>query len=344
MQPARASTVINVSTVDRATTALPEVSARFGVESLVAAPPPSLPDGRGRALQTAAVEAWSSRNDVVAGVYFHPVVAAVHLAFSDHRPVTLSPDIVWLLIAQGFAHHINASPEMHRASLVSHSGRVHIRVRRDDFRRGSTENPWPEVFDEFTTQIREHLGPETHDLLLPAFSTTGPTERAATQVVLLGAVRSYFSYDFITMCGIPQIVLEGTADDWQVVADRTRELGRFDLQWWTEPLGAVLAEFLAAVQGKVRGDFWRSIYKLNDGSGGPYTTGWITSFFPISWTRERVWRPTAVRGSSGEVRRCRRCCIRPMASVPRLAPARRRINSPPDWRAHPFGGSTSAGT
>src|SRR5262249_1484498 len=119
-----------------------------------------------------------------------------------------------------------------------------------------------------------------HDLLLPAFSTTGPTERAATQVVLLDAVRSYFSYEFETVCGIPQIVLEGTADDWQLVADRTRELARFGLQWWTEPLADVLAEFLAAAQGKVRADFWQSIYKLDDGSGGPYTTGWITAFFP----------------------------------------------------------------
>ncbi len=26
--------------------------------------------------------------------------------------------------------------------------------------------------------------------------------------------------------------------------------------------------------------FWRSLYKLNDQSGGPKITGWITSFFP----------------------------------------------------------------
>ena len=26
--------------------------------------------------------------------------------------------------------------------------------------------------------------------------------------------------------------------------------------------------------------FWRSIYKLEEGSGGPYTTGWIAAFFP----------------------------------------------------------------
>jgi hypothetical protein len=274
----------DVSKVDRASSPLPEVSARFGVESLLTTPPPpdfpGAPRPRAARPTAAAVEAWSSRSDQVAGVYFHPVVAAVHIAFTDHRPLALSPDIVWLLIAQGFAHHLNASPETHRSSLVRHQGRVRIDVRRDDFRKGSSENPWPEVFAEFTARIREHLGPETHDLLLPAFSTTGPAERAATQVVLLDAVQSYFSYGFRTLCGIPQIVLEGTAADWQAVADRTRTLGRFGLQWWTEPLADVLAEFLAAAQGNVRGDFWRSIYKLNEASGGPCTTGWINAFFP----------------------------------------------------------------
>ena len=56
------------------------------------------------------VEACSSyHGQLVADVCLHPVVAAIHLAFSDHRPLVLSPDILWLLIAQGFANHVNAS-------------------------------------------------------------------------------------------------------------------------------------------------------------------------------------------------------------------------------------------
>jgi hypothetical protein len=281
--------MIDVEKVDWAARPLPEVSARFGVEALLTAPPRRFPERDPHpepARRTSSIEACSNRKDVVAGVYFHPVVAAVHLAFNDHRPLVLSPDIIWLLIAQGFAHHINASPETHRSALVRHQGRVRIHVRPDDFRKGSAENPWPEVFAEFTAQIREHLGPETHDLLLPSFSTTGPTERAATQVVLLDAIQSYFAYEFHTACGIPQIVLEGATADWQALADRARELGRFGLEWWTEPLGDVLAEFVAAADGKVRPDFWRSIYKLDGGSGGPYTTGWIIVFFPYLVDRQ----------------------------------------------------------
>ena len=47
-----------------------------------------------------------------------------------------------------------------------HRGRVQIDVRRDDFVKGSPENPWPEVFAEFSTKVRDHVGP-TLDRFLP---------------------------------------------------------------------------------------------------------------------------------------------------------------------------------
>jgi hypothetical protein len=157
---------------------------------------------------------------------------------------------------------------------------VKITVQRDDFFKGSPENPWPEVFGEFSGQIRAHLGATTHDLLLPSFSTTGGVERAAAEVVLLDAMQSYFSYEFKTLCGIPHIALEGTPDDWAQLADRTRGLAQFGLGWWTDALAPVLDQFTAASQGRADVRFWQSIYKLDRESGGPFASGWITTLFP----------------------------------------------------------------
>src|SRR5262245_22048311 len=44
--------------------------------------------------------------DCVAGVHLHPLFAAAHLAFSQHRPLTLSPDMVWAAVLQGVARHV----------------------------------------------------------------------------------------------------------------------------------------------------------------------------------------------------------------------------------------------
>jgi hypothetical protein len=57
------------------------------------------------------------------------LIETVHLAFSQHRPLILSPDCIWLVIAQGFGHHINENAERLRGRLVSHKGRKALTVR-----------------------------------------------------------------------------------------------------------------------------------------------------------------------------------------------------------------------
>lgn len=282
--PTRPTGAFQVACVTPATIALPEVPFNEAVESLLR---PSPPDEWGRkrreagAAQLRRVEACSSYHGrLVSGVQFHPVVAAIHLAFQDHRPLVLSPDIIWLLVAQGFANHVNANAEELRAKFVAHSGKHNLTVRRDEFVKGSPENPWADVFGEFSALIREHIGETTHDLLLPDFSTTGAVERAATEIVLIDAMQSFFTYEVVTMCGIPEIELEGTTADWQSLAKRTRELGQFGLEGWTKILEPILDEFVAASQGLAKASFWQSIYKVDHGSGGPNVTGWITAFFP----------------------------------------------------------------
>jgi len=37
---------------------------------------------------------------------YHGLFSAVHLAFSQHRPLVLSPDMIWIAILQGFAQHV----------------------------------------------------------------------------------------------------------------------------------------------------------------------------------------------------------------------------------------------
>lgn len=273
-------TIIDVTPVSPAENALAETSYKNALENLLGRPPQRFVPTEVPRGDAGAEACTQYHGELVADVHCHPVVAATHLAFKDHRPLTLSPDILWLLVAQGFANHVNAKSEKLRPTLVQHSGNVGIEVRRDDFIKGSPENPWPEVFDEFSRRIREHIGATTHELLLPNFSTTGSTERAAAQVVLLDALQSFFTYSCRTKCGIPQIRLGGTADDWAELAERVRGLGRFGLEWWISVLGPIVDQFVMASKGVVDTHFWQSIYKLEALSGGLYTTGWLNAFFP----------------------------------------------------------------
>ncbi len=98
--------------------------------------------------------------------------------------------------------------------------------------------------------------------------------------MLLDAVQRYFRYELHTLCGIPEITLEGIADDWRAIRRRARALEEYDLAWWTDALGPVLDQLVATAEGRVDARFWETLFKHADGSGGPWVQGWINVLFP----------------------------------------------------------------
>ena len=216
-------------------------------------------------------------------------VGAVHTAFDGHYPLVLSPDMIWQCVAQGFAIHVNKNAEKLRHLFVAHEGKKVIEVRVDHFQKGSPTNDWEGTLGLFSEEIRKNIGDDIHGLLTPEFSTTGPVEKAAAQVVMMGAFKEYFRYCSMTMCGIPEITLEGSVKDWKKLYDKTLNLAKFDLQWWIDAIEPVLKEFVKAASGKINKDFWRSIYKFTDASGGSYINGWIIILFPyLGHTLEKM--------------------------------------------------------
>jgi hypothetical protein len=258
----------SVSDVEIAEKPLPGISPRKAISSF---------------LNNKSIEACSQHAGLVQTYRSdHPLIGTLHTAFCKHYPVSLSPDTIWLTITQGLAQHINLNAEELRHHFVTHSGKATIKVRRDDFIKGSPENPWQEVFGEFSEQIRQYIG-QSHDLIVANFSTTGAIERAASEIVLLDAMQAYFDYEFQTLCGIPEITLEGTVEDWQSIVQKFESFAKFGLDWWVEPLRPILYEFVAAASGNVNKEFWDSIYKYEGAKGSgfsPHVTGWVAKFFP----------------------------------------------------------------
>ena len=225
------------------------------------------------------VEACSNIELINWGSSMNGFLVAVHNAFAEHRPLSLSPDSIWLTITAGLATHINLNAEKLRHRFVSHEGKEKIIVRRDEFIKGSPDNNWPGCFGEFSDRLEEYIG-KKRNLIVSDFSTTGATEKAASEVVLMDAMQSYFEYTVRTLCGFPSITLEGITEDWRNLLYRVQCLREFDLDWWIDYLEPVMVKVVATAEGDVDTEFWRSFLKLGGGSGGPYVTGWINTLFP----------------------------------------------------------------
>ena len=216
--------------------------------------------------------------ELVDGPLVNPLALAVDLAFREHRPLVLTPDAVWLCLAQSLALHVDLHAEALRPRLVRHAGQLELEVRRDDFILGHPDNDWPAALETMTALIRAHLGGRA-DLFVADFSTTGPLERTASQIALMGAMRQYFRYVVDTRCGIPEITLAGTAEDWTSIRRRAAVFGEFELGWWLEVLDPVLAKLEDTARGTIDLEFWRRIYKSESESGGDRSYGWLNALF-----------------------------------------------------------------
>jgi hypothetical protein len=206
----------------------------------------------------------------------HALIDAVHVAFSQHYPLTLSPDDIWLVIAQGFSHHVAENAEILRNRLVRHQGRRKLSVECYDLSPTSFEH----AIASFSSQFQQAVDPVLYETLICDFSTTTPTIRTASEVALMDSFSSYFTYEMRCICGIPRITIEGTVGDWQRIRARIEVIETYGLGWWVSRLRPILDEFVLAAEGHPTLEFWKAIYKPVRAYGDEVATGWITDIFP----------------------------------------------------------------
>jgi hypothetical protein len=231
-----------------------------------------------------APEAWKlGAEAVVDGEAIHPLALAASIAFAEHRPLLITPDAIWLTLAHGLAQHVELHAEELRPRLVRHQGRLELEVRRDDFVPGASDNDWPVAVAALAARVREHLGGRA-SLFVSDFSTSSALDRTASQVALLGAMRNYFDYSVSSLCGIPEITLTGTPEDWAAIRARVRVFGELDAARWAERLDPILARLEETARGTIDREHWRRFYKKEHMSGGERFAGWLGELFPYLGT------------------------------------------------------------
>ncbi|MCC7422912.1 MAG: DUF4419 domain-containing protein [Planctomycetaceae bacterium] len=242
-----------------------------------------------KALRRPIESLWKPRHPLVQCGDDHALVQAVHDAFFDHHPLVLSPDVIWLTLARGFSLHVGLHAEELRHRFVSHSGKLKLIVNRPDFLPGG-DNPWPEAFEAFSTEIGTHVG-KLRDFVRCDFTTTGPIERAVGDLMVMDTFQPYFEYEMLCGCGIPRIHLKGTVEDWKSIRNRAAVFGEFGLETWCRALDPILAQFVAAASGCPDTDFWESFFRYHGGSGPSVMTGWINTLFPYHKDSENRLKP-----------------------------------------------------
>lgn len=243
----------------------------------------------------------------------HALVATVFHAYSYHYKLELSADVFWLAIAQGVAQHLGIHAERYRGQFVSHEGQKELKVSADDLRcapssphmartdggqvdgkRGdecqiitSALPPllWDRVIERFAQAIQGNMKTDFAALMTRPFSTSGPVERTVFACSLMEAAKHYFSYRCCLSCGIPEVTLLGSPDDFAHMMDRVDQLRRLlpDLEWWLTPIHGHLAKLRDTAAGQPDRSWWSQIaHSQGGGSDISMLAGWLADFVPYA--------------------------------------------------------------
>ena len=222
--------------------------------------------------------------------YKVPVLSGIYKAYCNHYPIRMKPDDIWLLIIQCFSYHVNENYQKLRKYFVNFDGQRNLEI---DIVCEKIEKKNLEIFvEEVNNKMKEYLGNELLENLTPNFTTTDNNSKLVCQISILNTFKKYFKYMFNKIsCGIPYIILEGTAEDYKKIILKAKNLSKYDFEWYIDRIIPIVQKMVEAKEGKIDIDFFKNIilknekiedrykhcchfrYKIN------YINGWILKFF-----------------------------------------------------------------
>ena len=193
----------------------------------------------------------------------HPFVQALHYAYCDHLPLNITPDMIWYLISTAVSTHMHEyANEKMRKKYLNKETRNAIETRRDDFKLNSL-NPWYEFIEEFSHRVHENTKGELADMMTATFSTTNRDVRIVSQLMLTDTREKHFKYEHVTLCGIPEIRVHGSRQDWVKLKAKADSLVDIipEFKIWMKSLDEILEQFINVFDDVIDHEFWNNIYK-----------------------------------------------------------------------------------
>ena len=221
------------------------------------------------------------------------LIQGLVLAYKNHYPITITPDMIWILVLQGFSRFMEKYEDSVRDIFVNFEGKKELNVEiYDKTPYTATKEDWDGIMKEFVEKIGQHVGQETTDSLECNFSTTSQVAKVTSQVAIMSAMKQYFTYKAKFLgCGISTITLEGSMQDWEKIKSKLEFLSTKGLEWYTKHLIPIIDKILESknyynYNGQLNEElieFWKGMVRVK-GKGGLYDpliiNGWIVKFIP----------------------------------------------------------------
>lgn len=214
------------------------------------------------------------------------LIATLQECYDQHRPLALSPDVIWLAICQGVSIHINQNIKSLKKTIFTEDNSKELVIRNDSLEYGGKH--WQDLISSFADETKKYTKGNFYSFFVSDFSTTSYIEKTAYQIALLESYKQMFTYVAESGCGIVSVTLLGKKEDWTTIYHKLDKLKEIGLTEWAEELKPVIKEFINTYDGKINKPFWSNIYKSATEYNAFYISGWCIKFFPYIINQEET--------------------------------------------------------
>lgn len=202
----------------------------------------------------------------------------LHVAYSEHRPIILSPEDFWLLIAKNASIQINHNIDSLRPLIFKFEEKQQLIIRNNSLGE-KTPLAWAELIDSFAVNSQDFTTENAFKFFDTEFSTTDVNGKVALQSILMESFKQGIDYIGESGCGFPEITIEGTSEDWQSIINKLGFLDEIGMSDYRESITPLLKEIKNSSSGKPNKLFWKDFYKDHVSYGEHWVNGWITKFY-----------------------------------------------------------------
>ena len=188
-----------------------------------------------------------------------------------------------------FSSYVNARAEDLRSKIVDFEGRKRLVVRAPGTIYTADFGSMNQAFlDKISENIKD---PSLKDWFLPGFTTTTKNDEVCAAAMAMCSFQAYFKYHMSLGCGLPEVTLKGSVEDWEKLRDKVDRLLEFDgsdqalSKVWVPKLQIVLDNFVESSKSgsQTNLEFWDSIVSVTTRDAvctiePDKVTGWISVF------------------------------------------------------------------
>jgi len=164
---------------------------------------------------------WSvdnSDNSKVVRVNNNGLVGSCILAYNLHKPIEFRPDDFLLLLGIQVSFCMEKNAKKYMTNLVYHEGKKELSVKVRSVKD----------MDLFIGKVVEKIKAEASGTLLnaltPEFTTTTNVDILVANATLMSVYKHYFNYNISVGCGLPEVVLLGTVEDWVLLREKCKSV------------------------------------------------------------------------------------------------------------------------